>query len=258
MRTRIQFSFIIMFLAVIVMPTQATEEELLLYFDFEQVNGQTVKEKTGSGHDGTLAGGAKITTQIAKRGSALQIEDPTAVMTVETFAELEEYQDNSYLFWLYFTAGSNGAWSQIIAKKAPGNDRAPGIWINPGGTGIHYRFNPGNQGAGRIGPGGENQDFETGQWFHVAGIKETGELRIYINGEEAGKYNVPENHAQGTEKLYVGQTGYRSATFVIDELAVYNRAVTPDEVNEIMDVGVVAVEPQGKLATTWGNLKRQY
>jgi len=131
------------------------DKSLILYFSFDSAKGKTVEDMTGNKHDGTLNNADIIKKPVKIGKGALNIEDMNAGMTVETFKELEEYQDNTFVFWVYFTAGSNGAWSQIIAKKAPGSDRSPGIWINPGGTGIHYRYNPGNQGAGRIGPGGE-------------------------------------------------------------------------------------------------------
>ena len=67
---------------------------------------------------------------------------------------------------------------------------------------------------------------------------------------------VPASHAQGAEKLYIGKTGYASALFYIDDLYVYDRAVSADEVGTIMDGGLLTpVEPQDKLATTWGQLK---
>ncbi|HIE27528.1 TPA: LamG domain-containing protein [Candidatus Poribacteria bacterium] len=230
------------------------DKSLILYFSFDSAKGKTVEDMTGNKHDGTLNNADIIKKPVKIGKGALNIEDMNAGMTVETFKELEEYQDNTFVFWVYFTAGSNGAWSQIIAKKAPGSDRSPGIWINPGGTGIHYRYNPGNQGAGRIGPGGEGNNFPTDEWFHIAGVKKGSNLKVYINGEEEGSYGVPAKHAQGPEKLYIGQTGYNPAWFIMDDLVVYSRALTADEVKANMS-SVVAVSPGGKLTATWASIK---
>lgn len=215
---------------------------------------------TGNGHDGTLANADIIKKPVKIGNGALNIEEINASMTVETFKELEEYQDNTFVWWIYFTAGSNGAWSQIVAKKAPGSDRSPGIWINPGGTGIHYRYNPGNAGFGQIGPGGEGSNFPLDEWFHIAGVKKGGNLKVYINGEEKGSVGVPASHSQGPEKLYIGQTGYRAATFIIDDLGIYNRALTDKEVKQDMEKGVLpqAVDAEGKLTTTWSSIKKSY
>ncbi len=233
------------------------DKSLILYFSFDSEKGGTVQDMTGNGHDGTLSNADIIKKPVKIGNGALQIEDQNASMTVESFKELDEYQDNTFVWWFYLTAGSNGAWSQIIAKKAPGSDRSPGIWINPGGTGIHYRYNAGNQGFSRIGPGGEGSDFPLDEWFHLAGVKKGANLKMYIDGEEKGSVGVPAKHDQGKEKLYIGLTGYRSATFIIDDLGVYNRALTEKEVNEDMEKGVLpqAVRIEGKLTTTWASIK---
>ena len=66
---------------------------------------------------------------------------------------------------------------------------------------------------------------------------------------------VPASHAQGAEKLYIGKTGYNSAKFYMDDLYVYDRAVSASEVVNIMEGNLTPVEPKDKLTTTWGQLK---
>jgi hypothetical protein len=225
--------------------------EAILYFSFDGTTGDTVKDLTGNGNDGQLKDGAAITSD-GKYGDALEIDGVNAVMEVESAKALEEYQDNTYMWWLKFTEGSDGSWRQIIVKKAPGSDRSPGVWINPDGTGIHYRYNAGNMGASRVGPGGEGNDFELNIWYHIAGVKKGNNLKVYIDGKEEGSYDVPEEHAQGTEKLYVGKTGFDPAWFIMDDLVVYDSALTAEQVQRGM---IVAVSPGGKLTSTWANIK---
>lgn len=249
--------FVAMFLVIVALPVQAEVKDkgLILYFSFDQESGGKVKDETANKHDGTL-NKATINTKEKKYGNgSLEAKDPQSGMTVESFKELENYQDNTYLFWLYFIEGFNGSWSQIIAKKAPGSDRSPGIWTCPPSLNIHWRFNPGNQGSNCLGPKGEGDQFDLKKWYHLAGVKDKAELKFYVNGEEKGKYNVPKDHIQGAEKLYIGATGYRAATFLIDELYVYDRALSEKEVKNVMDGGLLAVHPQNKLATVWGHIK---
>jgi len=237
------------------------DKALMLYFSFDTATGKTVSDMTGNKHDGTLNNVNIIKDPVKIGKGALQVEDQNGVMTVDTFKELEEYQDNTFVFWLYFTAGSNGSWSQIVAKLAPGSDRSPGVWINPGGTGIHYRYNPGNLGFGQIGPAGEGSNFELKKWYHIACVKKSASQDMYINGEKKGTTAVPANHSQGPEKLYVGKSPtYRAATFIIDDLAIYNRALTDKEVKADMEKGVLpqAVDAEGKLTTTWSSIKASY
>lgn len=247
-------SFLIVGL-VMVFSTFVWSADWILYFSFDGDTGNTVKDQSGNGNDGTLKDGAKITTD-GKYGDALEIDGVNAVMEVESTKALEEYQDNTFMWWIKFTKGSDGSWRQIIAKKAPGSDRSPGVWMNPGGTGIHYRYNPGNKGFSRVGPGGENNNFPLNEWHHVAGVKKGNKLTMYIDGKDEGSVDVPEKHAQGTEKLYVGKTGYAPAWFIMDDLVVYSRALTADEVKTNM-TSVVAVSPGGKLTATWASIKER-
>ena len=167
-----------LFLLAIILPSSAQnvkDKGLILYFSFDKENGGKIKDQTDGGNDGDLNKG-KINTKEKVHGKgALEMKDPQSSLEVESFKELEDYQDNSYLFWLYFIEGTNGAWSQIIAKKAPGSDRSPGIWICPDTLNIHWRFNPGNKGCDRCGPDGEGSLFKLKKWYHVAGVKKTGQ-----------------------------------------------------------------------------------
>ena len=261
MRCAVNLIFLSLFLLVIILPSQARDVKdkgLILYFSFDQKNGATIKDETGGGHDGDLGKG-KITTKEKVHGKgALEMKDPQSSLEVESFKELEDYQDNSYLFWLYFIEGSNGSWSQIIAKKAPGSDRSPGVWTCPPTLNIHWRFNPGNQGSNCAGPDGEGSQYDLKKWYHVAGIKEKTQLKFYVDGKEVGKYNVPKDHAQGAEKLYIGKTSsYRSATFIIDDLYVYNRALEEKEISQVKEGKLLAVEPQDKLTALWAHIKQE-
>lgn len=235
------------------------DDGLILYFSFDSAKGGTLEDETGGGNDGDIVDGAKIVTDEVVHGKGAMLFDAGGdSVTVDSFKELEDYQDNSYLFWLNFTEPNSGGWDQIIAKKAPGSDRSPGIWTcSRVPLHIHYRFNPGNAGSHCIGPKGEDDTFEEDNWYHIAGVKDGAELIFYIDGKEIKKYAVPKDHVQGAEKLYIGKTGYQSAKFYIDDLYVYDRAVDADEVEDIMDGGLLPVEPADKLATTWGQVKKR-
>ena len=232
------------------------DEGLILYFSFDSEEDGFVIDETGGGNDGIIDGAEIATDEVIHGKGSLLCDDGNDSVTVDSFRELEEYTDNSYLFWLNFIVPNSGAWNQIIAKKAPASDRSPGIWTcNRTTLHIHYRFNPGNAGSLCVGPEGEGDEFGVGDWHHVAGVKEGNQFKFYMDGEVVDEQTVPEAHAQGAEKLYIGKTGYNSALFYIDELFVYDRAVSAAEVSNIMEGNLTPVEPKNKLTTTWGQLK---
>ena len=235
---------------------QVQDKGLILYFSFDAEKGGKLVDETGGGNDGEIVDGAKIVKDKGVYNGAMLFEKGADSVTVDSFKELEDYTDNSYLFWLNFTDPNSGGWDQIIAKKAPGSDRSPGIWTcNRVPLHIHYRFNPGNAGSHCVGPDGEGDTFDENKWYHIAGIKENAEFLFYIDGEVVDEQTVPKDHAQGAEKLYIGKTGYNAAKFWIDDLYIYDRALSEKEVVNVMDGGLLPVEPEDKLATTWGQLK---
>ena len=248
---------IALFLMVAILPIQAqVNKGLIVYFNFDKADGKTIANEAGA-TPGKMSDKAKLTAK-GKYGGALDSQDKDSLVTVDSFPALEKYQDNSYLFWINFTEGTNGAWSQVIAKKAPGSDRSPGIWICPDTLNIHWRFNPGNKGCDRCGPDGEGSLFKLNKWYHVAGVKKGTDLFYYVDGKEvAKKTGQPKDHAQGAEKLYIGKTGYRSATFIIDDLYVYDRALKEKEVNGVKEGKLLAVAPQDKLTALWAHIKRK-
>jgi hypothetical protein len=132
-----------------VLSTQAAlDDGLILYFSFDRDIDGTAIDGTGNGNNGTISN-ASVNTDEKKVGlGSLELIDENAGVEVESFSSLENYQDHSFVFWLNFIQAHNGAWSQIFAKKAPGSDRSPGVWVCPNSLNIHYRFNPGNQGSG--------------------------------------------------------------------------------------------------------------
>jgi len=251
---------IALFLTVAILPIQAqVDKGLILYFNFDQADGKTIANEAGA-TNGKMNDKAKLTAK-GKYGGALDSQDKDSLVSVESFPTLEKYQDNSYLFWINFTKGTNGAWSQVIAKKAPGSDRSPGIWICPDTLNLHWRFNAGNKGCDRCGPKGENDKFALNKWYHVAGVVKGTDLFYYVDGKEvAKKTGQPKDHTQGEEKLYIGRSGpvnYRSATFIIDDLYVYDRALKEKEVNGVKEGKLLAVAPQDKLTALWAHIKRK-
>jgi len=235
----------------------------ILYFTFDSADGDVVPDMSGGGHDGVLKEGAEIVSDARTGVGALEIEGENETMEVESFAELDSYSDNTYAFWISFTAEVSGGWDQIIVHPAPDSDRSPGLWVTPEGLSIHYRYNPDNLGFWGITQTGDQDAnfFQIGEWYHIVGVTAAGTLVAYVNGAEVASIAVPEVFAQGTRDdmagLYVGKSQSYSgpaARFIMDDLVIYDRALSADEAMELM-TGLTAVDASDKLTSTWGQVK---
>ena len=99
-------------------------------------------------------------------------------------------------------------------------------------------------------------------WQHVAVSYDGDTARGYLNGELLGEQALGVDF-QGINEynITIGCAENRpNYTFSgnIDDVVVYNRALSDEEVSQIMEGGpLFAVSSKGKFATTWASIKYQ-
>ena len=100
-----------------------------------------------------------------------------------------------------------------------------------------------------------------GEWVFLAGTYDGKVEKIYINSKLDATMDYAEGFGTNDEMLRIGWDPFspdRHFVGIIDEIAIYDRALTPDEVkqNENAALGL-AVTPAGKLSATWAEIKAQ-
>jgi len=81
------------------------------------------------------------------------------------------------------------------------------------------------------------------QWTHVAMTWGDGSLKLYVNGEIHGQHAIGEGPGFPKRRLFIGTrwTGRTMAfTGDIDDVCIYNRAISESEVRTLVDRGLVA------------------
>jgi len=87
-------------------------------------------------------------------------------------------------------------------------------------------------------------------------------MKVYVDGEAAAEKDEKFDF-KGTndQDLRIGcskdRPNYTFENGSIDEAAVWRRALSEAEIQEIANEGFLAVSPLDKVATTWGSIKRQ-
>jgi hypothetical protein len=99
------------------------------------------------------------------------------------------------------------------------------------------------------------------EWVHVAAEVIDGKQRFYINGvldsESGSGIKLPGLSDKAI--VLVGKTAEGSREFkgIIDEVRIWNKALTADEIVKQMNKGgkTLSVQSSGKLVSTWAQIK---
>ena len=106
----------------------------------------------------------------------------------------------------------------------------------------------------------------SGEWHHVAAVATREYTKVYVDAEPTTKNGSWPNHGRSDFNVNIGGCGVWDGTGnwftgAMDEVGLFHAPLTDDDIADIMNNGLqvfgVAVEPAGKIAVTWGMLKRQ-
>jgi hypothetical protein len=104
------------------------------------------------------------------------------------------------------------------------------------------------------------------EWHHIAvtGAPEDRAVQYFVDGKATGggNLNLSEFPEEDFEShIFIGLDGRADGEFgvfmgIVDEFGVYNRVLEEAEVNQSFKAETgLAVDPNGKLAATWGAIK---
>jgi len=87
----------------------------------------------------------------------------------------------------------------------------------------------------------DNSPITTGQWYTVAFTYDGLTAKLYINGVLKGTQQKMVNFTDNTNDVYIGKTENPTYPYyfngIIDEVRIYNRALTADAIKHLIKVG---------------------
>ena len=253
-------------LCLCAIPQAALDPSLVLYFDFEGGGGNTVEDRSDYGNDGTIEGNAVWVD--GKLGKGLEIDISSFVLVPDS-DDFKITDELTLACWAKSTAFAPEAWQGnsldfLVCRWnwAQGNNRCyemnlrshiPAFVVSSDGT---------DGGATRV---DAQEPVELDQWYNLVSVFDGSKVKIYVDGKEAGAIDHEGNIIAGEGPIIIGDNNLGSAPDfhfigVIDEVAVYNRVLDQNEIEQKIARGHTAasVESEGKLSTTWGDIKFQY
>ncbi len=253
MKTLSIFTLIIAVFVLTPLVTSADfSEGLVLNFSFDEGSGDVAEDTSGNGHDGKIDNPNWVD---GKFGKALKFGGGGSGTWV-TVESTDALNVNECTFMAWINAETWDGTRQIVGKSVHGgcSGRAQYGLFSEGGT-FKLRFET-EDGRADI-----NADLpETGKWVHVAFTNDGETATLYIDGESVADGAVPGALKSIDDPLRIAQDCDRPNnvfTGMIDEVRLWNRALSEDDINIAKDLSATAtpVDPLGKLSTTWGNLK---
>ncbi len=247
-------------------------EGLVVYFTFDNVNGKQILDESGNGLDAEVIENTQFVE--GKYGKAIRITRETEdCVNIPNSHKLEIDDEITMMAWVYHE-NWKGQSSQWFDKGIRTKDlhSAYGMAVydekDIGGAGW---FEDGS-GIGMVLGTGEpkhqqlilvNNTMEDRKWHHIVGTVGDRGVKIYLDGESIVQIVNENVKFKGTNKedLRIGcvknKPQFAFEGGAIDEVAIWSRVLSEDEVRTAMQGPLLSVSPKGKLATTWGNIKRK-
>ena len=211
--------------------------------DKKDIQGKTVKDVSGNGHDGTIEGAPQpikgnIEESLHFDGKDDYIQLPDMGEEMKTSVEVWAYAED--VTKPYSGLVANHQWAQGC---------------------IHFKLEPNKvmvikNGQERVwGP-----EVNLEEWYHFAytADAEKNEMKLYVNGELVQEGNAG-TEAMSLNDVRIGDeyTDPRLFTGILDEVRIYKRVLSEKEIEQNYKVksNELAVNPAFKLSICWGKIK---
>jgi beta-galactosidase len=224
-------------------------QELVLHLSFDALDGKVAKDRSEFGNDATFKGSPKLVEGVFEK--ALEFDGKTFGQ-IPDHASLDIVDGITIEFWAAIEGGEalqsgvekGAAWVSGLYNLAA---------LYNGGTILQFFDLPEPCNDDNIGP-----SIQDGEWHFLAGIWDGDDILLYIDGELEADMPCKGELKPNNDPLFIGARGGsgRFLTGALDEIKVYNYALTKDELLKDMAEPVsLHVDAQDKLATVWARLK---
>ena len=238
------------------------EDGLVLHLNFDQkmIQGKTAKDLSKKANHGIINGGATVVE--GKFGEALEFDGkddfvevplkPSITfskgdsLTVQAWVKTDDkppkndgivgnYRTSTDAVWLLSLSGDNAAERGKVRFRLRDEGRANSVDIN-------------------------STDFlNDDEWHHLAFVRDqkAKKARFYVDGTLISEKDDKTQEINSGQSIWVGEYLKRYYKGLIDEVKIWNRALSAAELDQSRS-GVVAIDAWSKLATSWGLIKIRY
>jgi glucose/arabinose dehydrogenase len=203
---------------------------------FNETSGTTVNDSSGTGNNGTMSGAGVTRTPAGKYGGGLSFNGSSGNVTVPYSASFSFSSSYTLEAWVNPTALSG--YQTVLIKEVTGGCA---YWLQTTGNKIASGF--ANSGCSEWVSG--TPTVPLNQWSHLAAVFDdsANTYNLYLNGTAILTATTSLAPVPNTQALVFGQSacsgcGYERWRGLIDDVRIYNRALTATEIQADRDTGV--------------------
>ena len=252
--------YLSLLIAVIPLIALGDEEGMVVYLPFDEGMGDIAKDISGNGHDGKIVNAEWTEGKLDK---ALNFNGQDAYVEIKYSDDFNIQDGITLAAWIKPGATSLQNWHGIInARKSTYGPYLLQTAVGFGEVGFYF------SGAWRWLRTATT--LKEGEWYHITATYDSssGDIKIYTNGQldigggtRKGTGKIDPNTAEG---VVIGHNYGLAGRFfegIIDEVVIYSRAISDEEVKELFDGSLKErlspVQARGKLPTFWGRIKNK-
>jgi hypothetical protein len=201
------------------------EQGLVGYWKLDDASGTSATDSSGNANTGTLTNGPTWGTG--------RVKGDTVFDGVDDYADAGVFTDLTGNFtvstWVYINGTTSAV--QDLVSKFGGTAATTNFLLEVNSSGTLVSFfvgdgNPSNAASATI---------SLGQWYFVTGIWDGTNTKIYLNGSFIANATTPLTPDVSGTHLFIGarSSGLRFTNGSLDEVRIYNRALSDEEVGKL-------------------------
>jgi len=198
-------------------------------------SGAVVRDYSSYENNGTLAGTSTDPTWSSdcQVGGCYDFDDDYLSVSDEIELRLHNFTLSA---WIKFNQLSTGSWFGIVGKGSRFASRNYAFFQAPSTNQIFYSFSNGTVFASHY---SNKTDFSVDTWYYVVTTYNGSSFNLYVDGDLDSNYSESRTPITTSDDFFIGgistYTGFNGS---IDEVQVYNFALSKNQIKEIYDAGV--------------------